>query len=152
MPYNNILTADELVAINTVFQEAALEPQKILIVEDDPCTREMLTEILQVNGLLCLQARSAVEAMRALSNDNSVELIITDLRMYPHDGLQLIRMIRESEWADLPILIISGDAGVRDAIEAMRLNVVDFLLKPINPDELISLVHLELGFRPENLP
>ncbi|MNP66041.1 response regulator FixJ [compost metagenome] len=53
--------------------------------------------------------------------------------------------MRESERANLPIVIISGDAGVRDAIEAMHLNVVDFLLKPIDPKTLLELVRRELG-------
>ena len=68
--------------------------------------------------------------------------------MLPLNGLELISNIRESEWADMPIVIISGDADVRDAIEAMRLSVVDFLLKPIDPDELITLVNLQLGLTP----
>jgi DNA-binding NtrC family response regulator len=72
--------------------------------------------------------------------------------MYPHNGLELISTIRESEWADLPIVIISGDADVRDAIKAMRLSVVDFLLKPIDPDELITLVNFQLGLRPDECP
>jgi DNA-binding NtrC family response regulator len=149
---NDLLTAAERAAINAAMQEPALLAQKVLIVEDDPCTREMLADILQVNGILCLEARNAPEAMHSLSIDSSIGLVITDLRMQPLNGLELISNIRDSEWADLPIVIISGDAGVRDAIEAMRLSVVDFLLKPINPDELITLVNLQLGIGPVECP
>ncbi|WP_223513733.1 response regulator [Pseudomonas sp. GL-B-19] len=149
---HDLLTAAEREAINAAMQEPGLLAQKVLIVEDDPCTREMLAEILQINGIFCLEARSAADAMRSLSIDSSIGLVITDLRMHPLNGLELISKIRESEWADLPIVIISGDAGVRDAIEAMRLSVVDFLLKPIDPDELITLVQLQLGLRPDECP
>ncbi|MNP78064.1 response regulator FixJ [compost metagenome] len=61
------------------------------------------------------------------------------------DGLELIRLVRESPRAALPIIIVSGDADVKDAIEAMHLSVVDFLLKPIDTDKLLGLVKHELG-------
>ena len=70
---------------------------------------------------------------------------LTDLRMAPCSGLDLIRQVRESEQAALPIIIISGDADVRDAIAAMHLSVVDFLLKPIDTSKLLALVKHELG-------
>jgi len=148
----DLLTDAEREAINAAMQESGLLAHKVLIVEDDQCTREMLAECLQVNGIFVVEAKSASEAMTSLTNDSAIGLVITDLRMYPHNGLELISTIRESEWADLPIVIISGDADVRDAIKAMRLSVVDFLLKPIDPDELITLVNFQLGLRPDECP
>ncbi|MNP55559.1 Transcriptional regulatory protein FixJ [compost metagenome] len=71
--------------------------------------------------------------------------MITDLRMGAFGGLELIRHIRESERAAMPIIIVSGAADVQDAIEAMHLSVVDFLLKPIDLDKLVELVRRELG-------
>ena len=53
--------------------------------------------------------------------------------------------MRGSERAELPIIIISGDAEVQDAITAMHLSVVDFLLKPIDVGKLMGLVRRELG-------
>ncbi|MNL75175.1 Response regulator protein TodT [compost metagenome] len=74
--------------------------------------------------------------------------MITDLRMGHVDGLDLIRRVRESVRAALPIIIISGDADVKDAIAAMHLSVVDFLLKPIDAWHLLELVKRELGMKP----
>ncbi|MOA58261.1 response regulator FixJ [compost metagenome] len=56
--------------------------------------------------------------------------------------------MRESVRAALPIIIVSGDADVEDAIAAMHLSVVDFLLKPIDSGELLGLVKRELGMKP----
>ncbi|MCY1394533.1 Regulator of RpoS [compost metagenome] len=145
MSDHDILSDAEREAINAVMQEPELPPQKALLVEDDKVTRELLAEILQLNGIQCLTAKSAPEALSALATNKTIGLMITDLRMGPVDGLDLIRQVRESERANLPIVIISGDAGVRDAIEAMHLNVVDFLLKPIDPKTLLELVRRELG-------
>jgi DNA-binding NtrC family response regulator len=80
-----------------------------------------------------------------LETKPSIGLLITDLRMGNVDGLELIRLVRESERAALPIIIVSGDADVKDAIEAMHLSVVDFLLKPIDTEKLLGLVKRELG-------
>jgi DNA-binding NtrC family response regulator len=145
MSDHDILSDAEREAINAVMQEPELPPQKALIVEDDKVTRELLAEILQLNGIQCLTAKSAVEALKLLAVNKNIGLVITDLRMGPVDGLDLIRKIRGSDRANLPIVIISGDAEVKDAIEAMHLNVVDFLLKPIDPQQLIKLARQELG-------
>jgi DNA-binding NtrC family response regulator len=147
MPTYEILSDAERAAINAAMQETQLPPQTALIVEDDECTREMLADILHINGIACLMAENAVQALQLLDHNKSIGLVITDLRMHPLNGLTLIRRIRNSESADMPILIISGDAGVRDAIEAMHLSVVDFLLKPIDPEQLVKLVYRELGLQ-----
>ncbi|MNC67837.1 Transcriptional regulatory protein ZraR [compost metagenome] len=70
--------------------------------------------------------------------------MITDLRMQPEDGLDLIRQIRESERAALSIIVVSGDTDVKEAVDVMHLGVVDFLLKPVDLDRLLELVKKEL--------
>ncbi|MNF02847.1 response regulator FixJ [compost metagenome] len=57
--------------------------------------------------------------------------------------------MRESARATLPVIIISGDADVQDAIEAMHMKVVDFLLKPVDMSRLSNLVRNEIGTAPE---
>ena len=76
--------------------------------------------------------------------EKTIGLILTDLRMPERDGLHLIRKVRRSQWANLPVIIMSGDAEVRDTIAAMHLSVVDFLLKPIDTDQLLNLIKREL--------
>ena len=80
-----------------------------------------------------------------LKTHSSIGLLITDLRMAPSNGLELIRQVRESTRAALPIIIMSGDAEAPDVIDAMHLSVVDFLLKPIDSVKLAKLVKRELG-------
>jgi DNA-binding NtrC family response regulator len=120
-------------------------PQRVLIVDDDKEAREVLAEILSLNDIACLTAAGGNSALQLLQARDSIALLITDLRMVPCSGLDLIRQVRESSRAELPIIIVSGDANVRDAIDAMHLSVVDFLLKPINTKQLLKLVKRELG-------
>ncbi|MCD5995320.1 response regulator [Pseudomonas sp. CDFA 602] len=143
---HDILSDEERSALNEVMLESNCDtPQRVLIVDDDDDARELLAEILSLNDINCMTAPGAESAMELLESRQSIGLLITDLRMAPSDGLDLIRQVRESDRAELPIIIVSGDANVRDAIDAMHLSVVDFLLKPLNTRQLVKLVKRELG-------
>jgi len=145
MSDHDILSDAEREALSAVMLEPDLPPQRVLIVDDDKDARELLSEILGLDGVNCMTAASGETALKMLQTKPSIGLMITDLRMGNVDGLDLIRQIRESERAALPIIIVSGDADVKDAIAAMHLSVVDFLLKPINTKQLLKLVKRELG-------
>ncbi|AMB83872.1 response regulator [Pseudomonas agarici] len=144
MPEHDILSDAEREALLQVMQTPQLPTQCVLIVDDDRDARELLSEIFMLNGIHCLTAASGCVALQLLEADRSIGLLITDLRM-ADDGLDLIRKIRSSERAALPIIIVSGHAGVCDAIDAMHLSVVDFLLKPIDVEHLLALARRELG-------
>jgi len=145
MSDHSILSSAELEALNAAMQVSDLPPLGALIVDDDRHSREVLAEILGLHDVQCVTAGSAVEALEHLRKDKSIGVMVTDLRMVPDTGLDLIREIRDSDRAALPIIIMSGDAGVKDAIAAMHLSVVDFLLKPIDSSQLVRLVKQELG-------
>ena len=145
MTEHDILSDAEREALQDVMQEPLLKSRQVLIVDDDQETRELLAEILEFDGIHCLTAESPAHALKLLAQGNNIGLLVTDLRMAPCDGLELVRQIRESEWAALSIIIVSGDANVRDAIDAMHLSVVDFLLKPIDPEYLLKLIRHELN-------
>jgi len=145
MSDHDILSDAEREALSAVMQVPDLPPQQALIVDDDKASRELLAEILALHGITCVTAGSAAEALGLLGSNKTIGLLITDLRMAPATGLDLIRAVRRSDRAALPIIIMSGDAGVKDAIAAMHLSVVDFLLKPIDSKQLVVLAKKELG-------
>lgn len=146
MTDHDILSDEERDALHEVMLAHPCDvPQRVLIVDDDTDAREILAEILHLNDIHCLTAASSNSALQLLQSRDSIGLLITDLRMAPGDGLELIRQVRDSPRAEMPIIIVSGDANVRDAIDAMHLSVVDFLLKPINTKQLVKLVKRELG-------
>ncbi|PCK91699.1 response regulator [Pseudomonas viridiflava] len=143
---HDILSDEERRALTEVMLEPDRDaPQRVLIVDDDNDARELLAEILSLNDISCMTASDVDGALELIRTRESIGLLITDLRMAPSDGLDLIRQVRESDRAELPIIIVSGDASVRDAIDAMHLNVVDFLLKPLNTKQLVKLIRRELG-------
>lgn len=143
---HDILSDEEREALNEVMLAGQSDsPQRVLIVDDDRDARELLAEILSLNDISCMTAAGGNSAMHLIETRESIALLITDLRMAPCNGLELIRKVRESDRSSLPIIIVSGDANVRDAIAAMHLSVVDFLLKPINTKQLVKLVKDQLG-------
>ena len=153
MPDHDILSDAEREALSAVMLEPDLPSQRVLIVDDDKDARELLSDILASEGIRCKTAASGESALKILVAEAEIKkptigLLITDLRMGHVDGLDLIRQVRESQRAALPIIIVSGDADVKDAIAAMHLSVVDFLLKPIDVGHLLELVKRELGIKP----
>ena len=152
MSDHDILSDAERKALSDVMLEPDLPPQRVLIVDDDKDARELLSEILALDGVRCMTAASGETALKMLETMPSIGLVITDLRMGNVDGLDLIRQVRESVRAAMPFIIVSGDADVKDAIAAMHLSVVDFLLKPVDTGKLLELVKHELGMDAEFRP
>lgn len=131
----------------------SVAPQRVLVVDDNEVNRQALCIYLGTKGIDCLGAASAAQALMMLAREPDVGVMITDLRMAtanakePQDGLELIRLIRQSKWAALSIIVVSGDTDVAEAVDVMHLGVVDFLLKPVDLDKLLCLVRQELGVR-----
>ena len=113
----------------------------ILIVEDHSATRRFLADNLAADGYEPLEARSASEGRRLIAG-HSPELAILDLGLPDHDGLDLLREIRESSEAgggldsQLPVLILSGRAGELDRIRGFERGCDDYLPKPFSYGEL----------------
>lgn len=110
---------------------------RALIVEDEDLMREYLAAKL---GELCplwtaaATAADGMEAVELLAHER-FDAILTDIRMPGMDGLELARCIRRED-AEIPILVLSGYDEFAYARSAMRLNVFDYLLKPVNEGEL----------------
>ena len=116
----------------------------IYLIDDDPSVRNALHLLLQTYELPVTCFESPADCLAHLDRSQP-GILITDLRMVPSNGLELIRQVRESSRAALPIIVMSGDAEAPDVIDAMHLSVVDFLLKPIDTDRLLKLIREELG-------
>lgn len=145
MSDHDILSDAEREVLSSIMLEPSLPSAPVLIVDDDKDARELLAEIFTQGGIRCMTAGSGEAALELLQTTPSIGLMITDLRMGKIDGLELIRRVRESVAVALPVIIVSGDADVKDAIAAMHLSVVDFLLKPIDAKQLLTVVRRELG-------
>lgn len=141
--HDDILSDAEREALAVVSAPVAPKPV-VLVVDDNPVNSQALSLYLKSRGIDCMTADGAQEAMLKLHYERRIALMITDLRMEPKDGMELIRQVRESERAALSIIVVSGDTDVKEAVDVMHLGVVDFLLKPVDLGKLLELVRKEL--------
>ncbi len=125
--------------------------QRILVVDDDPLSRQFLTEAVQALGFTVLAAKSGEEALERVG-DAHPDLVLTDLRMPGVDGLSLTKELAH-RCEDLPVVVITAHGSVQTAVEAMQSGAADFLLKPTSPDALrvvIERVARERRLQAEN--
>ena len=107
----------------------------ILVAEDDRDLRELFCSVLTDHGYHALPAENGEEALH-IRDDAQVDLIITDLMMPRLDGYELVRMLRDSG-DTTPILIITARSEASDIREGFRLGSDDYMIKPINVNEMI---------------
>jgi DNA-binding NtrC family response regulator len=112
---------------------------RVLVVDDEPKWRSLIGGELEDHGHQVTTAASGDEALELLREGGSFDLILTDLRMEPVNGLALMRRARELSLS-CDIVMISAYADTQTAVEAMKLGAYDFLTKPFELDELVLLV------------
>jgi DNA-binding response OmpR family regulator len=108
--------------------------KRILVVDDEEDILGLLSELLQRWGFeadTVTNGREALERFRGRDFD----LVLTDLKMPDMDGLELLRRIRE-ENPRVPVLMLTGFPTVDSAVQAIQEGAYDYLIKPINPEEL----------------
>lgn len=115
---------------------------RVLVVDDDAGIRYTLSEILRDSGLEVSQAENGQQALDLL-RCTQFDLVISDLRMTPIDGLELLRVIR-AEQPRLRVILITAHGSERHAVEAMRLGAYDYFRKPFELDELMAVVNRAL--------
>lgn len=122
-------------------------PKKVLIVDDDPAARAFVEEVLSDVGFACSSAESGREALAVIDADREIAVVVSDIVMPGLDGVRLGRFIRD-RFPDRPwlqVLFITGHAELELAVSALRLGAVDYLTKPVPPDELVFAVSRALA-------
>ena len=108
---------------------------QILVVEDDPPVRNLITTTLKAHGYRFLTAATGEGAvMEAASHDPDV--ILLDLGLPDMDGVEVIRRVRS--WSNVPIIVISARSEDTDKIEALDAGADDYLTKPFSVEELLA--------------
>lgn len=114
--------------------------QKILIVDDSPTERYVLTDILVKNGFSVSTAENGEDALLKIKADKP-HLILMDVVMPGQNGFQMTRSIaRDPEMQNVPIIICTSKNQETDRIWGLRQGARDYLVKPINPQELLAKI------------
>lgn len=112
--------------------------KSILIVEDDITYSMMLKTWLGKKGFQVSSASSIARAQKHLESEGA-DLILSDLRLPDHDGIDLLKWLGEQELS-IPLIIMTGYADIQSAVQAMKLGACDYVAKPVNPDELLKKI------------
>jgi len=113
----------------------------ILVVDDDPAMRALLSEYLGENDLRVSCAGSGLEMAGVLA-DSVVDLVLLDLRLAGEDGMTLARRIRED--SAVPIIIVSGKRDEADRVMGLEIAADDYITKPFSNRELLARVRAVL--------
>ena len=117
----------------------------ILVVDDEPVARQSLSDILKLEGYNVASApngQAAVEHVRT----HSVDLMIVDLRMPGMDGLEVVQVVNQIA-PDTEVILLTAFGSTETAIQALRLRIHDYLLKPASPVQIIATVKKGLARR-----
>jgi len=121
-------------------------PFTILVIEDDPSDTELMLHAIEqadlkaLQGELEIEVRATAEGGIRLLSERPVDLVLTDMVLPGMDGLDLVSHIQELD-RHLPVLVVTRMSGVPTAVEAMRRGAYDYILKPVNPQELGMRLH-----------
>lgn len=116
---------------------------KILVIDDDVSFCSMLKTFLTKKGFETSSAFSFSEAEQLLSKQE-FDLVLTDVRLPDSDGVQILKHIKELNTA-IQVILMTGYADIKTAVNAMKLNAFDYISKPINSDEILHTINQALN-------
>jgi len=122
-----------------------MEPARILVVDDDPASRELLARILSADGHEIVPLADGAEALSELDRAPA-DLVVSDIRMADVSGYQLAERVR-ADAPDVPVILVTAFGNVEGAVEAIRRGAYDYISKPYDVDAIRLVVGRALAQR-----
>jgi len=116
-----------------------LENQLVLVVDDDPLVVQTESDILESFGAKVFSAGSIKDGLH-LAQNKSPDIVFLDLKLPDGDGITLLRKLLAAD-LNMPVIMVSGQGSIPDAVSAIQLGAIDFLVKPV------SISQLETAYR-----
>jgi DNA-binding NtrC family response regulator len=111
---------------------------RVMIVEDEPNLRLVFRTALMSDHYTLCTAADGETALRHLRQE-AIDLVLLDLRMPDLDGMALLRRLR-AEGIGVPVVVVTAHGSVPDAVAAMKLGALDFVVKPLTPAAIRRVV------------
>jgi DNA-binding NtrC family response regulator len=116
-----------------------MRPSRVLIVDDEEGIREVCSDALERLGRVEIVTEGDPVAAAKRLEDESFDVMVSDIRMPGMTGVELLRHARERD-PELPVLMLTGFPSVETAVECLKLGAVDYLTKPFRPEDLVANV------------
>lgn len=117
---------------------------RLLVVENEPVTLGLITTLLKGEQHEVTPAKGAEEAL-VLLGEKTYDLMLSDIRMTPMDGMELLKRSREA-YPAMPVIMLTAFGTVSTAVDSLKLGAFDYLTKPFKVDELINTVKRALEY------
>ncbi len=122
-----------------------LRDKTVLIADDDVRNIYSLTKALEVHNMNVITAVDGAEALQKLQEHSEIDLVLLDMMMPNMDGYETARKIRENfQWRDLPVIAVTAKAMSGDREKCIRAGASDYITKPVDIDQLVSLLRVWL--------
>ncbi len=118
---------------------------RVLLVDDEPRILSLLHSLLKSEGLDVVSEHDGASAIERINNEQ-LDLVVSDIRMSPVDGMEVFRTARAKQ-PDTPVILLTAYGAVSTAIEAMKGGAFDYLTKPFKVDELLITIRRALAYR-----
>ncbi len=112
---------------------------KLLVIDDDITTCELLEKFLSKHGFTVLTAATAKKAIEYIHGINDLNLILCDFRLENGDGKDILMKTKEL-YPKVPIIMITGYNDLKTAVNIMKLGAYDYILKPLLPEEILATI------------
>jgi putative nucleotidyltransferase with HDIG domain len=122
-----------------------VEPERILVVDDEEAIREVISTLLEAQGFRCATRANGRQGLDAFRKDN-YDLVLSDIVMPEMDGLKLLAELRLDD-PDVPVIMVTAMHDISIALEAIRAGAYDYVLKPFEKDQLYVGVRRALEHR-----
>lgn len=129
-----------------------MSKKTILVVDDEPAIRDMISTALDVAGFDCLQAENAQQA-HAMIIDEHPDLVLLDWMMPGTSGIELIRRLQRDELTNsIPVIMLTAKAAEDNMIQGLEVGADDYITKPFSPRALIARINAVLRRAETELP
>jgi DNA-binding response OmpR family regulator len=122
-----------------------MKKPKVIIVDDDRETREMLTLALELEGFEVSQAANGLRLISAMHVDRP-DVILLDVMMSWIDGFELCRSVKKNpEFENIPVLFVSARTSNEDRKKGLEAGAIDYFTKPLDTERLVGRIREILG-------
>lgn len=137
--------AEDQIKTGNIKKISGLEGKKILVVDDDVRNVYALSSILECYGMKIAFAENGMEGLEMLEKQSDFDLVLMDIMMPEIDGYEAIRRLRAiPKFNHLPVIALTAKAMMEDREKCIEAGASDYIAKPVDPDQLISLIKVWL--------
>ncbi|MBT1710168.1 response regulator [Fulvivirgaceae bacterium PWU5] len=115
-------------------------PPTIMLIDDDSRNIFALTAVLKSRGFTCVTTTSAAEGVSLLEAQPGIGIVLLDMMMPEMDGYETLSRIRKGRRSDIPVIAVTAQAMAGDREKCIQAGANAYVSKPINVDELLTLL------------